>query len=77
MALKAHLESRLNLQAAHNKTRETLKISEDEYRLGLINNLEVLQVMSNLLEIKNRLNAATVDVYVASNKLMLDMREQP
>jgi outer membrane protein TolC len=77
LALKAHLEVRSDLQAAHNKTQETLKISEEEYRLGLINNLEVLQVMSNLLEIKNRLNAATVDVYVAANKLMLDMREQP
>jgi outer membrane protein TolC len=75
LALKAYLDSHALLKDAQAKTSRIVALSQDEYRMGLINNLEVLQVMNSLLTMTLKLDIAVVELYRADHRLKLDMQE--
>lgn len=75
LALKAYMDSHAFLKDAQVKTARIVALSQDEYRMGLINNLEVLQVMNTLLTMTLKMDIAVVDMYRADHRLKLDMQE--
>ncbi len=77
VALNSSLSQKKTLYDAYQKTKQSFQIYLNEYRLGLINNLEVLQALNNLLDMKRSLDRA--DIQYKSNlvQLKIDQQELP
>ena len=77
VSLNSALVQKKALESAYQKTRESYRIYQDEYRLGLINNLEVMQALTNLLDVKHSLNSADTQYKLSYVQLKIDQQELP
>lgn len=65
------------MKQAYEKARKSYGLYQEDYRLGLINNLEVLQALNNLLEMRRALDQSEVAFSLAEIQLKLDRQELP
>ncbi|MFH1283471.1 MAG: TolC family protein [bacterium] len=70
-AFVSSLEQSREYGLAYDKTTQSYKAQLREYSLGLVNNLEVLDVMRQLLDVKQRFDSARLDAQ--RNKILLDI----
>jgi len=68
--LKGAIASKKVLRESYHKAEEVYKLNVNEYRLGLVNNLEVLQAMNSMLESKTNLDIASVETRLLYIELM-------
>lgn len=61
VAIKTASKRANRLTEAYQKAKNSYQLYQEEYRLGLVSNLDVLQALSNLLETKLSLDQALID----------------
>lgn len=61
LAIKTASKRANRLTEAYQKAKNSYQLYQEEYRLGLVSNLDVLQALSNLLETKLSLDQALID----------------
>jgi outer membrane protein TolC len=76
-ALRSAIEQRKLLEEAYLKADESYKLYVNEYRLGLVNNLEVIQAMNNVLEAKMALDTVSIENKLALIELKVTAGELP
>jgi len=75
IAFKTASNRRNSLGEAYQKAKESYRIYQEEYRLGLVNNLEVLQTLSLLLDTKLNLDQAIVEEQHMQTLLQFEQQE--
>lgn len=75
--LKSAIRQRQFLENAFAKMEESYKLYVNEYRLGLVNNLEVIQAMNNMLEAKKNLDSVSIENKLALIELRVTAGELP
>lgn len=73
----ALLKEKTALELAHKKSKESYAVYVEEYRLGLVNNLEVLQAASQQLDIKRQLDKALLRLKRNAIQVAIDSEELP
>lgn len=61
LSIKTASKRANRLTEAYQKAKNSYQIYQEEYRLGLVSNLDVLQALSNLLDTKLSLDQALID----------------
>lgn len=75
--LNSSIEQRKLLEDAFKKLEESYKLYVQEYRFGLVNNLEVIQAMNSLLESKMNLDTLLIENKLALIELKVTAGELP
>ncbi len=75
--LRSSIAQRRYLKDAFTKMEESYKLYVNEYRLGLVNNLEVIQAMNNMLEAKMNLDSVSIENKLALIELKVTAGELP
>jgi len=70
-ALVSSLEQEAALKDAFDKAEKSYRLQRRDYNYGLVNNLEVLQSMLSLLEVKSSYDRARIEA--KSDKALLDI----
>lgn len=76
-ALRAAVAGAEAAERAYLKADETYKLEEKEYRLGLVNNLDVLTAMNNLVGAKNAFDGVLIQTKVDLLQLKVAAEELP
>lgn len=77
VGLNSSITQKKFLENAFAKMEESYKLYIKEYRLGLVNNLEVIQAMNNMLESKMKLDSASIENKLALIELRVTAGELP
>ncbi|MBI3012586.1 MAG: TolC family protein [Elusimicrobia bacterium] len=77
LLLKSALQQHKTLVDAYKKSEESYRVQTGEYRLGLVNNLEVLQALNQLQETKRNLDRIFVQTKLYRIDLKIAVEELP
>ena len=72
--LKASIARVRALSDALDKVQKSLKVQENDYRLGLVTNLDVIQAMSDRTDVKTQYDAEKI--LAQKNKIMLEISSE-
>ena len=77
VALESSRVQKKTLEQAYQKSKASYDLQLREYRLGLVNNLEVIQALNTLLDMKRSLDKTDVQMVLNAIQLKIDRQELP